>query len=378
MFIETTDVSVYSQLRGQLGYLRARGMDVHLITRDTGVLARVVGEDGVRGVAINMERDPSFLADLKSLREIAWELGSLRPHLVVYGTPKAALLGAIAAWVLRVPRRVYFLYGLRAETMTGLGRLVMLASERLIVRLSTEVLVVGRGLKDRAGQLGIDTGRMRVLGRGSANGIDFEKYSQAGKDTARRRDVRNALSLPLDARVVGFVGRVTADKGIDVLVEAVACARRDVENTFLVIVGPDEGIDHLDPTTRSLMTEPWVCLVGNVPETADYYAAMDVVCLPSRREGLPTVLLEAGAAGVPIVATDATGTSDLVEDMVTGLVVPIDDAVSLAAALARVLLDQALGRCLAEAALSRVKLDFDQAVVWQHLHKFYTTEIPGS
>jgi glycosyltransferase involved in cell wall biosynthesis len=347
-------------------------MDVHVIARNTGLLGKIVSEDGVTGIPVQMERDPSLFADLRSLVRIFSKLVTIRPPLVVYGTPKASLLGAIAAFVLRTPRRVYFLYGLRAETMSGFGRYVMLASEKLIVWLSTDVLVVGQGLKEKAGEIGIDARRMRVLGRGSANGIDFEKYSRAGRDQVRRRDLRTALSVPSTAQVVGFVGRVTPDKGVDTLVQAVAAARHEVANVFLMIVGPDEGIHKMAPATRSLMSEPWIRLVGNVPETADYYSAMDVLCLPSLREGLPTVLLEAGAAGVPIVATNATGTSDLVENMVSGLVVPIDDVFSLTAALVRVLSDNVFGRGLAETAQARVKSDFDQARVWQNLYNFYS------
>lgn len=373
LFVETTDVSVSSHLSGQLGYLKRHGFNVSLIASDTGLLKDLASSDGVTGISVRMKRDPSPISDLRSLWTLFGHVRRLAPTTIVYGTPKASLLASVVAFILRVPNRVYFLFGLRAETMTGLARTMMITTEKLIVAMSTEVLSVGDGLSRRACEMGIQRNKIRVQGHGSANGVDVTRYAAAGADPSLRGLQRSKLRIPVDAKVVGFVGRVTSDKGIDALVEAVAEVRQSDPNVYLLIAGPDEGIDQLAPSTQRLLREPWVRQAGNVLDTAPLYAAMEVFCFPSLREGLPTVLLEASAAGVPIVATDATGVSDIVQHDVTGIVVPIGDVVSLHLGITKILRAPAYATMLARQAHSRIADHFDQEVVWENLRHYYCT-----
>lgn len=371
LFVETTDVSVQSHLRGQLGYLRGQGMNISLLASDTGLLQGILEADDISGTHIRMERDPSPARDARSLVNILRHIRRLAPRTVVYGTPKASLLTSIASWLLRVPNRVYFLYGLRAESMHGVGRFLMVATEKVIVALSTHVISVGEDLIARASSMGIDSRRMRVLGAGSANGVDARRYAIAGASASLRASLRSSNAIPPEAIVVGFVGRLTPDKGLDVLLEALVEVRATFPHLYLVLAGPDEGIGRLRPSTQRQLSEPWVVELGNVVDTAHLYAGMDIFCFPSRREGLPTVLLEASAAGVPIVATNATGVRDVVRDGVTGLVSPVDDVGALRDALLRILDDGAYASALAVEAQRRAICDFDQEVVWESLRDFY-------
>ena len=106
VFVQTTDISVSSQLRGQLGYLRIKGLRVAVASGDTGLLGLVAAMDQVPAYGLPIKRDPSIMADLRALAAVFALIRKLTPSVVVYGTPKASLLGAIASWVLRVPRRV--------------------------------------------------------------------------------------------------------------------------------------------------------------------------------------------------------------------------------------------------------------------------------
>ena len=134
VFISTTDLSVHSQLRGQLGYLRQAGFEVTLIASDTGRLAGIAFSDGIPFEDLPMTRSPHPLKDLVSLVRLTMLLRKMSPDLVVYGTPKASLLGSLASRLSRVPRRVYFLYGLRAETATGLSQRFLLACEKFVIK----------------------------------------------------------------------------------------------------------------------------------------------------------------------------------------------------------------------------------------------------
>lgn len=363
VFISTTDLSVHSQLRGQLGYLRQAGFEVTLIASDTGRLAGIAFSDGIPFEDLPMTRSPHPVKDLVSLVRLTMLLRKMSPDLVVYGTPKASLLGSLASRLSRVPRRVYFLYGLRAETATGLSQRFLLACEKFVIKSSTATLSVGNGLASRAIDMGLPGDLMRVIGAGSANGIDVEHFATVS--TSRRTEQGTA------GFVVGFVGRLTLDKGIDRLLRAVELARKTDDSIRLLLVGPDEGLADIPLPTRDLISAPWVEFTGDVDDTAPWYARMDLMCLPSLREGLPTVVLEAAAAGTPVLVTDFTGARDVVMNGVNGIVVDENSPEALARSILSLRRDPDLRRRLAHSAHEDVRRLFDTSVVWRGLADFY-------
>lgn len=373
VFVQTTDVSVRSQLQGQLGFLRSQGLRVAVASADSGDLRTVASEDGVAAYALPIKRDPSLLADVRALFAVIQLLRTLRPRIVVYGTPKAALLGAVASWMLRVPRRIYCVYGLRLETMSGYSRALMLVVEKALVKMSTDVIAVGNGLRKEMAAAGI-TGRVTVFGRGSANGVDVASYELSGKDESLREKFRTEQGIPHEAVVVGYVGRITADKGIDALVSAMHRVREEFHDVYLLLVGPEEALGSLTTATLSGLDENWVRRSGNVQDTSTVYGAIDVFCLPSRREGLPTVLLEAAASGTPIVATEATGVRDVIPDSRYGLIVPIDDVENLAEALLVALRNSEESHRMAGRAQRLVRQEFDRQHLWDMQHSFYSKD----
>jgi len=141
---------------------------------------------------------------------------------------------------------------------------------------------------------------------------------------------------------------------------------------WLLLVGCFEDEDPLPVDIRThLKTHPRVIFTGPAQDTAPYYALADVFVLPSHREGLPTVVLEAQAAGKPVVAASATGIVDLVTDGETGLLFPVDEVLALVEALAKLISDKALASKLARAGQEQVKRKFRQEQIWQALHREY-------
>lgn len=367
VFISTTDLSVHSQLRGQLAHMRKAGFEVTLITSDSGRLRGIAAHDGIRCEDLRMARSPHPVKDVVSLVRLTMLLRKISPDLVVYGTPKASLLGSLASRLARVPRRVYFLYGLRAETATGFGRRFLLGCERFVIKSSTATLSVGNGLTSRASQLGLPGHLMRVIGAGSANGIDVAHFAAAG---AFRQTEQTSGQF-----VIGFVGRLTLDKGIDRLLEAVELARRTDDSICLLLVGPDEGLADIPLPARNFLSAPWVELTGDLDDTAPSYSRMDLLCLPSLREGLPTVVLEAAASGTPVIVTDFTGARDVVTNEVSGIVVEENSPKALSETILRLRRDPSLRDRLARSAHQEVRRLFDTPVVWRGLEDFYREHI---
>ena len=372
LVVKTVDWALDLMMRGQLARLTDAGLGpVHVAADDTGRLAATAAREGVVPHPVPMEREMAPLADLRSLLRLVLLLRRIRPALVVYGTPKASLLVSVAAWLTRVPTRVQILHCLRFETTSGPRRALLVATERIAHALSHRTIAVSHGVAERAADVGLDPRRLVVPHLGSTVGVDVEGIrSRVDAPGARERARLDHGSRP-DDLVVGFVGRLTRDKGIETLVRAARALRDEGLPVRVVLVGPDEGVDELDADVRDMLALPWVHLTGNLLDPTDAYAGFDTFCLPSHREGLPTVVLEAWSAGVPVVTSDATGLDGTVDDGRTGLKAPVRDVTATATALRRTLVDDRLRETLVTDARRHVAANFDREDVWERCIELY-------
>lgn len=326
-------------LRGRLHALREAGFDVTLISSPGELLGRIAAEEGVHSIAIPMERGIALFADLISLFRIWRVLRRLRPDISEFSTPKAGLLGNLAALLCGVPHRVYFLRGLRLETATGWQRLLLLFAEKVASACSHTVLCNSSSLQQRAGMLALASHRrLCLLGHGSSMGVDVDRFSP-DRDKAESDRIRYSLGMPLDAPVLGYVGRLTRDKGIPELLLAFEQILDRVPEARLLLVGWfDASEDALPPEMRArIAAYPGVTCTGFVHDTAPYYRAMDLLVLPTWREGFPNVVLEASASGLAVVTTTATGARDAVLPGVTGILAAPGDSAAIAEAVVRLL-----------------------------------------
>jgi glycosyltransferase involved in cell wall biosynthesis len=353
--------------------MREAGFDVTLVSAPGPELELVASREGVRAVAVSMRREPAPCRDLMALARLTRLIRRIRPEIVHVHTPKAGLLGALAARIAGVPVRLYTLRGLRAEGLTGFGRRMLLAAERLTCRSSHRVICVSESLRQLALKLRLAPAeKLVVLGAGSSNGVDSGRFSRATEVLAKAGELRARLRIPEGAPVVGFVGRLVRDKGLVELVEAFRSLGGEFPELRLLVVGPFEGYDAVpEATRREMETNPKVVLAGSLDDTAPAYALMDVLALPSYREGFPNTPLEAAAMEIPVVTTNATGCVDSVVDGVTGAVVPVRDSVALWRALAAYLRDGELRLRHGRAGRERVLREFRPEAIWRAMLNEY-------
>jgi len=274
----------------------------------------------------------------------------------------------IAAFLAGVPVRVYTIHGLPFVTSRGLRRLILTATERVACALASQVLCVSESVREVAVANAIcSPRRIKVLGSGSANGVDAQSRFNPNRISSQERErTREKLGIPPDAVVAGFVGRLVGEKGLRELVSAWHLLRAELPNLRLLVIGPHDVNDALDASTvRELESDPRICMAGAQWDTPPFFAAMDVLCLPSYREGFPTVLLEAAAMGIPAVATEIPGCVDAVEDGVTGRLVPARDPSALAQALRSYVLSAGLRQQHGRAARDRALKSFQVEVIQQ-------------
>jgi len=306
-------------LGARLRVLRRAGFRVVLVSGPGELLERTASLTGVESVALPMRRCIAPFADLVALVRLWWILGKYKPDLVEFSTPKAGLLGMLASLLRGVPRRVYMLRGLKLERSRGLKRSILLSAERVACSCAHVVLCNSKSLRAEALALGLaPAAKLLVLGEGSSNGVDIDRFSPGPSV------IRDQLSIPRDAPVVGFVGRLTRDKGLPELVEAFDRILLAEPAAHLLLVGWfDRAEDALDADSRHrILNHPRIHCSRFVSDTAPYYRSMDVMVLPTWREGFPNAVLEAQATGIPVVTTESTGARDAVVAEVTGLLIP--------------------------------------------------------
>ena len=306
-------------LQGRLRALREAGFRVSLISAPGELLHESARNERAAAYTVPMERGISPIADAIALFRIWRLLRHLKPDIVEFSTPKAGLLGSLAAWICRVPVRIYFLRGLKLETLRGLKRKLLQITERMASASAHVVVCNSRSLRKEAMTLHIaPASKLVLLGEGSSNGVDLERFSPGPSR------IRQQRGIPSDAFVVGFAGRLTNDKGLPELLEAFTAILRQEPRARLLLVGWfDAAEDALEVGLRARIEgHPSISCTGFVADPAPYYRAMDLMVLPTWREGFPNVVLEAGATGVPVIGTLCTGSRDAVIPEVTGMLIP--------------------------------------------------------
>ena len=312
-----------------------------------------------------MARTITPVEDLKALIRLWLTIRRLRPDVVHAHTPKGGLLGTTAAFLARVPTRVYHLRGLPMMTAAGPKRWLLRAAERTTCALAHQVIGVGTSIRRTALAEGLcSSDKIVVLARGSGQGVDLSGRFHLETVKPHGARVRRELDIPSNALVIGFVGRLVGDKGICELAEAWQTLRIRFKRAYLLLVGPEEVRDAVpESVLQGLRADARVRFTGYVEAISEYYAAMDVVAFPSYREGFPNVPLEAAAMGLPIVVSDIPGCREAVLADETARVVPSRDAESLRDALAEYLSDPEMRSRHGEAGRSFVATHFSQEVL---------------
>ena len=348
-----------------LGTLPSRladsGWTVHLVS--PGIHIDDSNHRRIHHHNVGIERNPKIGSDILSLVVLVRLLRSLKPAVVVGATPKASFLSALAGFLVRTPSRVYFIWGLRLETASGIHRKALWVLENLTAKFSTHLIAVSPSLRDayRRERLGGNR-RIEVLGHGSSKGVALQTFRPAFSfETRELEEEFVKIGLVPGIPVIGYFGRLAKDKGLEFLAASrKILATQNVDHQVLAVGAEEtqgESIRKLNEAGRPVVH------LGPVNDTSRFYRMVDILCLPTLREGMPNVCLEAAASGVPVVTTNVTGAVDSVLPGVTGLVVESGSAEALALALRSVISDPALIRKLSSSSRPWVECHFDEKVV---------------
>jgi lipopolysaccharide/colanic/teichoic acid biosynthesis glycosyltransferase len=322
-------------LAGHVRFLRDRGHDVHVVCHPDAFLEAFGHSSHAVCHGIPMSRRISPVADLDTLWRLFVLFRRLRPDAVHGHTPKGGMLAMIAAFAARVPARIYTIHGLPFVAATGMKRRLLRASESVSCSLAQSVFCVSHSMLEiaRSERLTVPS-KLHVLANGSVGGVDTESRFNPAMHAAGGSQWRAEHGIPAGAFVFTFVGRLTPEKGLAELAEAWSTVREATAATYLVVVGPVDTTDaRLLRILEQFQADARVRLINLDWNTPPIFAASDVLCLPTYREGFPVTVLEAAAMGLPTIGTAVPGCTDAVKDGVTGTLVPAGDAAALADAM---------------------------------------------
>lgn len=285
------------------------------------------------------------VSDVRALVRLVRVLRERRPDVVHTHSSKAGVLGRVAARLAGVPVTVHTVHGWSFSAgMPGPARWVAVALERLLARRTTALVVVGES--DRA------AGLARGIGVPSSyhvirSGVDVDRFRLT---PGRRAAIRTALGVPEGVPLVGTVGRLAAQKDPEAFVAMAHGVHRARPDARFVVVGDGPLRTAIEQAIAQQGLDGVVTLLGERDDVEQLLAALDVFVLTSRWEGLPRAVVEAMAAGVPVVASAVGCVADVVRHERTGLLVPAGDGPGFSAAVTRLLDDPTLRARLAAAA----------------------------
>lgn len=321
----------------------------------------------VKCVEVNMERHISPIKDIKSL----WQLWRVflreKPQMVHSMTPKAGLLGMMAACMAGVPVRVHTFTGLVFPTATGLKKKILMATDWLTCTCATHIIPEGEGVKNDLLNNGITRKPIEVLGYGNCRGIDLEHFDRTPEVMEQAERLRKDGVCTFIA-----VGRLVGDKGINELVEAFVKLHEEHNDTRLILVGSyEETLDPLKKETLRLIEEcEAIEAVGQQGDVRPWFATSDVAVLASYREGFPNVVIEAGAMGLPQIVTDINGAREIIIEGENGTIIPSKSTDALYNAMKH-MLDTDYRNCLANNARKLIASRYEQGFVSKCLYDFY-------
>jgi glycosyltransferase involved in cell wall biosynthesis len=368
LFIITTIPLSLFFFEGQITFLK-KSFNVALVSSDGELLHSIAKSEKVKYHMLNVKREISFLNDIISLILFVKLFYKEKPNFIHCNTPKASFLALFAGYFCRVPKRLYFVHGLRYEGYKGFKRRLLMFMEKLSCFFATDIIAVSYGVKNIMEEQ-ITPKKVIVVGSGSSNGIDTKKFVIEKFSSS---ELKMSLGIQEEDYVFGFVGRLVKDKGVNELVNVFDKLNANYKNIKLILVGPYE--DELDPlnslTKKKIESNKNIVSVGFQRDVRSFLGVMNLFVFPSYREGFGIVLMEAGAMQIPCISSNITGCNEIIIEKVTGLLMPSKNQDALYAKMEYSILNKLEMKEMGINAEQSIKKRFEQHSVWSQYLKEY-------
>ena len=376
--ITTVPISFKVLLKGQLRFMASNGFDVKGVSSEGEELREVRENEGVVMEAINMSRKITPFQDLKSLWEMWNFLRKEKPQIVHTHTPKAGIIGMLAARLAGVPHRLHTVAGLPLMEATGIKRKILNFVEKLTYSSATRVYPNSKGLYDFILQNNFtQSNKLKIIANGSSNGINTTFFSPEQVSETEKAALREKLNIQPDDFVFVFVGRIVSDKGINELIKAFSELQTAENNELtgiklLLVGGLESDLDPLNPETLAEINQNKdIISAGFQQDVRPFFAISDALAFPSYREGFPNVVMQAGALGLPSIVSDINGCNEIIVEGENGLIIPPKNVEKLKEKMLTLAKDKNLYIKLKENSRRMIESRYEQSVVWNALLEEY-------
>lgn len=376
--ITTVPISFKVLLKGQLRFMASNGFDVKGVSSEGEELKEVRENEGIVMEAINMSRKITPFQDLKSLWEMWNFLRKEKPQIVHTHTPKAGIIGMLAARLAGVPYRLHTVAGLPLIEATGTKRKILNFVEKLTYSSATRVYPNSKGLYDFILQNNFtQSNKLKIIANGSSNGINTTFFNPAQVSEIEKVALREKLNIQPDDFVFVFVGRIVSDKGINELIKAFSELQTAENNELtgiklLLVGGLESDLDPLNPETLAEINQNKdIISAGFQQDVRPFFAISDALAFPSYREGFPNVVMQAGAMGLPSIVSDINGCNEIIVEGENGLIIPSKNVEKLKEKMLTLARDKNLYVKLKENSRRMIENRYEQSVVWNALLEEY-------
>ncbi|MFW2612239.1 glycosyltransferase family 4 protein [Aliarcobacter butzleri] len=338
VIIVTVPVVLETWLKGQAKFL-ANYYEVEIITSYSQKIKDIEKFENANIKIMDFNRQINLIKDLKVLLQLFLYLLKTRPFIVYTLTPKAGLLGMIAAWMARIPHRIHNVVGLPHLEAIGKKKVILEITERITYFFTNKLYCNSLNLKSIVTKMsGKD---VNVIANGSVNGVDTE-FFQDNLSQDKKSNISKKFALNSGDFIITFIGRIVKDKGINELVNVFNDLNLKYPFTKLFLIGDYKNeSDPISKNSQDIIQKNKCIMYFEFQEDIrEYLAISNLFVLPSYREGLPNVLIEAGSYGIPLVATNINGCNEIIIDGNNGILVTPKDEISLYTAIEKLILNK--------------------------------------
>jgi glycosyltransferase involved in cell wall biosynthesis len=362
-------------LEGQMAYINNYYNLIGVSSYVEKDFKEIEEREDIKMLAIPFSRTINLRQDLVSLYKLIQLFKKEKPDVVHTHTPKAGLLGMLAAKITNVPVRLHTVGGMPLMGVTGKKLKILQFTEKLTYKYAHKIYPNSVGLKDFIIQNKFTTlDKIKVLGNGSSNGIDIKYFK---KDYPNAEVEIKALKLELGILECDFVflflGRLAKEKGIKELVDAFTRLNTSRPGIKLLLVGvleKDNGpID--DETLKKIEVSEAIIFPGRTDNVRSFFGMADCFVLPTYREGFPNALLQAGAMSLPSIATNINGCNEIIDDTKSGFLIPVRDEIALFDKMKFLFENPEVRTSYAISIRSNIEVKFKQSIIWGALLKEY-------
>jgi glycosyltransferase involved in cell wall biosynthesis len=376
--ISTETYSLRILLRNQLAYMGSKGINVCMASSPDKHVKDLELQEKAKFFPLPLTRQLTPVSDLIALYHTIRLIRKIKPQIVHTHSPKAGIIGMLAASFCKVPLKIHTVAGLPLMEVKGPKRLLLNAVERVVYKCADWVLPNSNELKDFIveNNLADNNDKLTVIGKGSSNGVDMNYFTVTNEIRLEANLFKAEHRITEQHTVLAFVGRLAFYKGINELVGAFERLQIQKGNLKLLLIGALEDLNPLDESTlQKMKANPDIIAVGHQNDIRKFLAAANIFVFPSYREGFPQALMQASAMGLPSIATNINGCNEIIDHNQTGILIEPKSEEAIVEACLTLLENPEHRILMGQQARVKIAQNYEQKKLWNTIFDFYQSNI---